>query len=414
MTTGQPDVGGNHRYIPPLAADRPVPHGWRWDLIDSATFAKGDYRPEWMVKKLVVHGQPLVIGGMEKTLKTTIAVDMAVCVAAGVPFLGKFDVYRPRAVAFISGESGEHTLQETFFRVARARGVNPADCDVHWGFKLPSLADLVDVEVIENGIRDYGIGLLIIDPAYLATLKGADPDAAKNFFYMGQILAQFSEACIGAGATPVVIHHANRTFKVGDIMELNHLSYSGFAHYARQWLLLSRMKRYEGDGKHKLVLNAGGSCGQGGLYAVTIDEGTLGEDFSGRRWDVTVESNSEYRERSKEEKEEAKRTMAEKRREQLEKDAQEALTKDAHKVYGEFLKLPGSKGTGGEVKRTLPTWSGSRFKKSIAKLLDDGHLKPAMVPGEVGRKKKRKLVDGYAAVITGEEDERAENVGHEE
>jgi hypothetical protein len=36
---------------------------------------------------------------------------------------GKFDVYRRRSVAFISGESGEHTLQETFLRIAKARGV---------------------------------------------------------------------------------------------------------------------------------------------------------------------------------------------------------------------------------------------------------------------------------------------------
>jgi AAA domain len=400
MTSTEPSAERNGAYTPPRAptAQQSSPPGWQWDLIDSATFARGNYRPEWMVKRLVVHQQPMVIGGMEKTLKTTMGADLAVSVSAGVPFLGRFDVYRKRSVAFISGESGAHTLQETFFRIARARGVNPADCDVHWGFTLPSLADLADVDTIESGIRDYGIGLMMIDPAYLATLKGADPDAAKNMFYMGPILAQFAEACIRAGATPAVIHHANRTLPAGEMMELHHLSYSGFAHYARQWLLLSRMKRYEGEGRHDLVLNAGGSCGQGGLYAITIDEGTLGEDFGGRTWDVMVEPAGEYRQRAEEEREAAKQKKAAEREEKKEQAKAEKIAKDAHVVHERFLKLPGSKGTGREVRDAL-RWSGVRFGHALLKCLNDGRLKHAKVPGTVGATKKATIVDGFMAVI---------------
>ena len=410
MIDARPNAERNGPYTPPHATrNEAPPQGWRWDLIDSAAFAKGDYRPEWMVKRLIVHKQPLVIGGMEKSLKTTIAADLAVSVSAGVPFLGKFDVYHKRAVAFISGESGAHTMQETFLRIARARDVNPSDCDVLWGFNLPSLADLMDVDAIETGIRDYGVGLMIIDPAYLATLKGADPDAAKNMFFMGEILAGFSEACIRAGATPAIVHHANRSLPAGEIMDLYHLSYSGFSHYARQWLLLSRMKRYEGDGKHDLVMNAGGSCGQGGLYAMTIDEGTLGEDFKGRTWDVVVEAAGEYRKRAEEEKAEERQKKAAEKKEQKDKDKAEELAKDAHKVYGRFLKLPGSRGTAREVREWLG-WSGTKFGAVLAKLLADGRLKPVKVPGTTGRGgKKATKVDGYAVANegTGPDEEKA-------
>src|SRR5262249_35298003 len=47
---------------------------------------------EWLIDDVLAAGQPSVVGALKKSLKTTIAIEQAVSVSAGIPFLGKFNV----------------------------------------------------------------------------------------------------------------------------------------------------------------------------------------------------------------------------------------------------------------------------------------------------------------------------------
>jgi replicative DNA helicase len=253
-----------------------------------------------LVRRLLVAKQPVVVGGPRKVMKTSILIDLAISLGSGTPFLGEFQVYRKARVALLSGESGQAAIQSTARRVCAARGVALKDSGVLWGFQLPQLANPDHLDALRDGLKALGVEIAVIEPLYLCLLAGArgqeiDP---ANMFQMGPLLLSIATACLSVGCTPVLGAHSKKNLaNPGGPMELEELSHSGLPEYARQWLLLSRVNPYrQGTGSHQLWLNAGGSCGQGGLWQVNIEEGALDENFGGRSWEVAVHTSEDVRE----------------------------------------------------------------------------------------------------------------------
>lgn len=302
-TNGKPEAGPA---APGAAEPKPEPKAapggtdygaaYRFKPIDSATFDDRVYKIDWLVKGVLVDQAPAVMGGPKKALKTTLLVDLVLSLGSGEPFLGRFEVPRKRRAAIISGESGEHTLQETARRVALAKGIRLRDADVLWDFRLPQLSVEDELVALGQGLGAYEAEVVIIDPLYLCLLAGdASGKNAGNIFDMGPLLLQVARACLAAGATPILAAHARKGVKVPfDPLELEDLAWSGIQEFARQWLLVNRREGYTpGTGRHRLWLSAGGSVGHGDLWALDVREGVLADDFTGRVWDVAVMSPAE-------------------------------------------------------------------------------------------------------------------------
>lgn len=242
----------------------------------------------WLVEGVLVKGQPMVVGGPPKSLKTSLTLDLAVSVATGTPFLGKFAVPTRRRVAVFSGESGRATVHETVQRVLRAKGKTPGDCALHCGFDLPRLAVPADRDELRRLLKDNGVEVVIVDPLYLCLLAGSQALSAASLYDVGAVLGAAAKACARAGATLVLVHHTTKASSAkSGATTLADLSFAGVGEFARQWMLLSRATEYApGTGRHDLTLSIGGSAGHSSRWHVRVEEGPAGGKKRG--WQVDV------------------------------------------------------------------------------------------------------------------------------
>jgi hypothetical protein len=275
-------------------ANTTAPTKRRLTLVDSVGLAEATFPREWLVRDVLLAGQPCVVGGPIKCLKTSLVIDLAVSLGTGTPFLGRFPVTKPRRVALFSGESGEATIQETASRVCRARGKTlGAGCRVHWGFRLPRLGSDSDCRELGALVTEHSIEVVIIDPLYLCLIAGGETVSASNLFEVGAVLLRVAETCSKAGATLVVVHHSTKgaaARKAVTPSPLYDLAYAGIGEFARQWMMLNRTTTYvDGSGFHDLVLSIGGSAGHSSRWRVRIDEGRPGGGAGGRVWKTRVQ-----------------------------------------------------------------------------------------------------------------------------
>lgn len=303
-------------------------------------FATEEFKLDWLIPKVLVADQPCIVGGPSKAMKTGTMIDLAISIGAGngAAFLGHFPVkHDGKRVGFISGESGGATIQETFKRVCRSRGIELAKCNVYPEFQLPKLSQAAELRNLASQVRARGLQVLILDPVYLSLLAGNTSAKAMNLFDMGPLLSNVTQTCLEAGATPILVHHTVKRPGGGngftgqfEPIDREDLAMTGFSEFARQWLLINRREAYvDGSGRHELWLRVGGSVGFGGLHAVTIAEGTIGEDFTGRTWNVRVTSADKVHQERARKKDELKLAKAEEKRQS-----------DKHKLVGALLRFP--------------------------------------------------------------------------
>jgi hypothetical protein len=300
-----------------------------------------------------------------------------------VPFLGAIDVYRRVRVAVASGESGEHTLQETARRICAAKGIDLATADVLWDFRLPQLANPEHLDCLRAGLLAHEVKALILDPLYLCLLAGRAGQElqASNLFDMGPLLMAIAQTCLEVGCTPLLIHHARKNLaNAQEPLELEDLAFAGIQEFARQWLLLNRREPYEsGTGEHRLWLSAGGSAGHGGLWAVDVSEGELDDDFGGRRWDVTVRSGAE-----------ARRTRTSKsKQEKQEKQVQQDEADDAAVLAALDRLDPNCHGVSRNSTQVEARLSDARMSRAVRRLAQKAVIREVTVQAKTGKGAKR-------------------------
>ena len=366
-----------------------------FDLIDSKTFAATEYEQRYIVRDILAAGQPCIVGGPVKTMKTSMTLDLAFSIGTGTPFMGRFDVLHPTNVMVISGESGGSKLKSTTNEIAHSRSLLLESANIFWGFNLPRLSRADHLALLEEEILKRQIGVAILDPAYLCLLSGdTQKRQAANVFDMGSVLLPLTEVGQRTGCTIILIHHLrkNREERYG-VPDLEDLAMAGFAEWARQWILIGRRRRFEpGTGHHELWVNAGGSAGHSGEWAVTIDEGTQQadaepepthgfadepepDDFEfdtrqpARTWKVTVESASGHRDSERKARDEKK-----------ESDQWDRLLESIERVQSHLRDHPAGR-TKAEIK-TAARLSGSKANEVLDEMLRRQMIEECEIKGK--------------------------------
>ena len=75
-------------------------------------------KPKWMIEGVWQEGSHGMIAGEPKTYKSVLATDMAVSVASGKPFLGKYPVRRPGPVLYIQEENSDWLVQDRIRKIS--------------------------------------------------------------------------------------------------------------------------------------------------------------------------------------------------------------------------------------------------------------------------------------------------------
>lgn len=226
---------------------------------------------EYLVEGLVVKDQPGVIGGGEKCLKTTLALNMALSMATATPFLGRFKVARKVNVLVLSGESGKKTLRSNLKAMCLDLGLTLREIDnlslADW---VPRFDDHKQLGKLSEKIKEVGAEVVIIDPIYLA-MPG---ESAGNMFVQGTMLRSVNDVCRSNGATLVMVHHTTKARR--KFAEVQDLAFAGFSQFVRWWMMLSRVGSYNPAYAHVLNLNVGGSAGHSSKWSAAICTGQQG------------------------------------------------------------------------------------------------------------------------------------------
>jgi len=249
--------------------------GEKYKTYPGGDFLAENFSVDWLVDRLLVQGQPCIVAGASKSLKTNVCIALATSLVSGKPFFGEFNVSRPRKVLFMSAESGEAAIQSSLGRIMAANQVERRSIEENLSVApwVPHAKQGVKLAHFRRAIKKYQPEVVFIDPVYLAT----DGDDSANLQKMGQQFATLADMALGMGATPVFVHHTRKNalnVLERQPLEITDMQGAGVTEYFRQWMLLSRREKFNAasGGEHRLWMSGGGSAGHSYEFALDIHE----------------------------------------------------------------------------------------------------------------------------------------------
>ncbi len=195
-------------------------------VFDTASLLGDTNEEVFLVKDVIVRGQPGIVAGGKKQLKTGLVVDMALSLALARPWLGFFEVPRPVTTLVMCGESGRSTLRKQALAVLRAKGLEQQDVpNLFWSENMPIFGSPPHIGALAKVLRELDIEVVIIDPMYMC-MDGTD---AGNLMAQGLLLRSINDVCREHGVTLILVHHTKKSVQNPfEPPELEDIAWAGF------------------------------------------------------------------------------------------------------------------------------------------------------------------------------------------
>jgi len=199
----------------------------------------------WLIDEAWVDGTVGFISGRSKSYKTWIALDMALSVASGAPFLGRYPVNRTGPVILVQEEDPASVLQERLRLIGKTKGMLPKLLEAHdnivkiefpeypihiinlQGFNLGSEDRTAQVRRM---IAEVNPVMVILDPLIVMLPSGVDEYKGSQISAVLQTVKMWREEF---GCSVAIVHHWNKGKSEEGERFAEHM-YGSFAFHA--WL----------------------------------------------------------------------------------------------------------------------------------------------------------------------------------
>jgi hypothetical protein len=193
-------------------AQQPQPDTWRLFTLADAFTPRAPL--VFLVEGLIVEASLVILYGAPGILKSLILADLAVCVAAGLPWLSSLPGESGAArhvtrcpVMWLDFDNGTRRTHERFEAIGRAYGV-PADIPLYY-VSMPSpwlnAGDNAAILSLADRIIAHDVKLVILDN--LSMIKGV---VDENSDQMGPVMSHLRWLAEFTGAAIIVVHHQRK------------------------------------------------------------------------------------------------------------------------------------------------------------------------------------------------------------
>lgn len=178
----------------------------RFKLLTVAELSHGP--PKWLIENTLVAESAIELYGQYGSYKSFLALDMALHLAAGLPWAGHKTI-AARPVLYVPGE-GSHGIGARIEAWLSEHG-NAGRDNIRVSNEMPMFAEPNDLEDFARAIKDFRPALIVFD-TFSRALAGLDENSAKD---VNMFFARAEKLARPVAAAVMIVHHTGKDASKG-------------------------------------------------------------------------------------------------------------------------------------------------------------------------------------------------------